>query len=41
MITADDLDQAVTGMSGALQPVTGRDWSATAGTLEPHRRTTR
>jgi len=34
MITAEDLDQAVSSMSGALQPVTGRDWSATAGPLE-------
>jgi len=34
MITADDLEAAVSSMFATLQPVTNRDWSATAGTLE-------
>jgi hypothetical protein len=34
MITAEDLELAVSSMFAALEPVTDGDWSATAGPLE-------
>jgi hypothetical protein len=33
-VTADDLDAAISTVVSTLRPVTGRDWSAQAGTLE-------
>jgi DinB superfamily len=34
MVTADDLEAALSSMVARLNPATGRDWSVRAGTLE-------
>ena len=34
VITADDLDAAITVVAAALQPATDRDWTVTAGSLD-------
>ncbi len=33
-VTADDLDAALAALAGALEPATGRDWTARAGSLD-------